>query len=319
MVTIGYGTQDTFFNECGIMAFLITVQSLLAIFLDSVFIGLVFSRLGRAQQRAASVVFSDKAVIQQIDGQLHFMFQVTKQHQLSLLFAACVPWAVKRRCICITARLPRFGFLFGFCCGDLHKVVEIRDQAFVEASVRCIALRHIYDPTKQRTVWFQHSRMRLQQPDDERDSLLFMALPSTVVHRIDRWSPFMPPASWDNDHRGIFNEQEDLRQFAAARNRASQGFSAPEHNPLRGCVFVVSREQRTRRVLPQAFQIHGAGRGGAGDKRLLEPRVVCCARNSWFADTSFQTSCFETLTPRTVSAAVRHAKPVGTHFGPRLI
>ena len=89
-MTIGYGTQDTFFNECGIAAFLITVQSLLAIFLDSVFIGLVFSRLGRAQQRAASVVFSDKAVIQQIDGQLHFMFQV---RGVAFIFVMRVPLA----------------------------------------------------------------------------------------------------------------------------------------------------------------------------------------------------------------------------------
>ena len=53
------------------------LQSLLAIGLDSVFIGLVFARLSRAQKRSSSVAFSDKAVLQVINGRVHFMFQVT--------------------------------------------------------------------------------------------------------------------------------------------------------------------------------------------------------------------------------------------------
>ena len=34
---------------------------------------------------------------------------------------------------------------------------------------------------------------RLQQPDDELGGMLFMALPSVVVHSIDAWSPLRPP------------------------------------------------------------------------------------------------------------------------------
>jgi len=155
MITIGFGTVDPFFNQCGTAAFLITVQSLLGILLDSVFIGLVFSRLGRAQKRATSIVFSDKAVLQEIDGNVYFMFQ------------AC----------------------------------EIRDQSFIEAHVRCIAIRHIHDPARNRTIWFQHSRMRIQQPDDELGAMLFMALPSVVIHRIDQWSPLMPPPAHQRRNR----------------------------------------------------------------------------------------------------------------------
>ena len=34
--------------------------------------------------------------------------------------------------------------------------------------------------------------MRTQEPDDELGGMLFLALPTTVVHHIDPWSPLVP-------------------------------------------------------------------------------------------------------------------------------
>ena len=46
------------------------------------------------------------------------------------------------------------------------------------------------------TAFFQTHNVRLQHPDDELGSLLLMALPNVVVHRIDEWSPLCAPPVW---------------------------------------------------------------------------------------------------------------------------
>jgi len=45
---------------------------------------------------------------------------------------------------------------------------------------------------KAKKVYLQQQVMRLQAPDDELGGMLFLGLPSIVVHRIDAWSPLLP-------------------------------------------------------------------------------------------------------------------------------
>eukprot|EP01062_Namystynia_karyoxenos_P036235 TRINITY_DN2639_c0_g1_i1.p1 TRINITY_DN2639_c0_g1~~TRINITY_DN2639_c0_g1_i1.p1 ORF type:complete len:459 (+),score=132.29 TRINITY_DN2639_c0_g1_i1:52-1377(+) len=82
--TIGYGVPNPSFKECWSGLFVLGAASLWESLLNAVLIGLVFVRISRAQKRATSVLFSDKAVITQVDGEWYFMFQICdfRKHQL---------------------------------------------------------------------------------------------------------------------------------------------------------------------------------------------------------------------------------------------
>jgi hypothetical protein len=55
---------------------------------------------------------------------------------------------------------------------------------------------------------FSSRTMRLQRPDDELGGMLLLAVPSVVVHRIDNWSPLMPPPPLREDEEEA-DEDED--------------------------------------------------------------------------------------------------------------
>lgn len=68
MATIGYGAPtDIFFDDCTGMAALIISQNIFSLLMDSVVLGIVFNRMARGTPRAASIVFSDKAVLRQLE------------------------------------------------------------------------------------------------------------------------------------------------------------------------------------------------------------------------------------------------------------
>lgn len=92
----------------------------------------------------------------------------------------------------------------------------MRAHQLLEAHVRCYCVRdeadaagRVASPRRPRlsfffvcargsstSRYFQQCAMRLDKPDDELGGYLFLALPSTVVHRLDEWSPLMPPRWW---------------------------------------------------------------------------------------------------------------------------
>ena len=80
---------------------------------------------------------------------------------------------------------------FYFMC----QAVEMRKHNLVESSVRCYAIRTLPSARADRgaqALYTQQCTMRLQQPDDQLDSSVFLALPCVFVHRIDRFSPLHP-------------------------------------------------------------------------------------------------------------------------------
>lgn len=70
------------------------------------------------------------------------------------------------------------------------QVCEMRKHQLVEAHVRCYVIKNM-----QPDFVFQSFPLRLQHPDDDLGSMLLMALPSVVVHRLDAWSPLHPSSS----------------------------------------------------------------------------------------------------------------------------
>ncbi|DAZ97592.1 TPA: hypothetical protein N0F65_002211 [Lagenidium giganteum] len=97
LFTIGFGTNggDVFFNECGWMQTLITVESLVGVILDALAIGIIFQRFARAQARANTIVLSHNACVRRIRGELYFMFQVCEMRKHQLVEAHVRMYAVR--------------------------------------------------------------------------------------------------------------------------------------------------------------------------------------------------------------------------------
>ena len=74
------------------------------------------------------------------------------------------------------------------------RVVEQRKLQLVEAHIRCYAIFHERKGHKNEVHLFQQRPLRLNQPDDELGAMLLLMLPTNVVHRIDPWSPLIPPS-----------------------------------------------------------------------------------------------------------------------------
>lgn len=89
--TIGWGLPGSPYMKAadskgGCMSgiFIIYLHTLVMQIQNAIMIGLMFCRLSRGTSRAASLIFTDKAVIREIGGKFFFMFQVCEQrkHQL---------------------------------------------------------------------------------------------------------------------------------------------------------------------------------------------------------------------------------------------
>lgn len=89
--TIGWGLPGSPYMKatgaragCVSGVFIIYLHTLFMQIQNAIMIGLFFCRLSRGTSRAASLIFTDKAVIREMDGKFFFMFQVCEQrkHQL---------------------------------------------------------------------------------------------------------------------------------------------------------------------------------------------------------------------------------------------
>ncbi|EFJ52245.1 hypothetical protein VOLCADRAFT_116283 [Volvox carteri f. nagariensis] len=81
--TIGFGERAT--GECWSAAILVSIHSLQAVLLDSVILGIVFSRISHPKQRSRTVLISDCACIARRDGQLKFMFRIADIQKRSVI------------------------------------------------------------------------------------------------------------------------------------------------------------------------------------------------------------------------------------------
>ncbi|KAJ8599160.1 hypothetical protein CTAYLR_008554 [Chrysophaeum taylorii] len=150
MSTIGFGTPDMTFEGCTSALFVIMSQTLLALLLNGILVGMLYTKIARSKQRSVRIVFSEKACIRQIRNRYYFMFQT-----------------------------------FDRSSSTSH-------NQLIEAHVRCFAIKHETVGDEGEPIFFQQCAMRLSHPNDELGSMLMMALPTLVSHRIDPWSPLCP-------------------------------------------------------------------------------------------------------------------------------
>ena len=86
MMTIGYGVDEwKTISDCPQLLLLIALQSLVGVFTSSVLFGIVLMRVSRADQRASTVAFSDKAVVRVAYDELYLVLRVAemRKHQLT--------------------------------------------------------------------------------------------------------------------------------------------------------------------------------------------------------------------------------------------
>lgn len=161
-MTVGYGVPDPNFNGCPDAAIVLFAQVLSGLILDALMIGMVFQRLTCATTRAYTVIFSKCACLQEINGVVHLVF----------------------------------------------RVAEMQSHPLLQAVMQVYCVQH-HDPNKQQPgirsggIFVEVSSMRLIQPDaDTNSGVLFLGLPTMVVHRIDYQSPLAPPKP-DEDDIGV--------------------------------------------------------------------------------------------------------------------
>ncbi|CAM9659452.1 unnamed protein product, partial [Ectocarpus fasciculatus] len=213
MTTVGYGTHDYLFGTCWVMLPMLSLQACIGLLIDAFLIGILFARLSRPQTRANTVVFTKNAVIRRVRGESYFMFQVgeLRKHQL-----------LETRVRCYALRHERL--TYNPCGNNANNIGSGEASGFgarstsVSSNIGLSGLGVSSSASGSTTatsaaelaakmpdqVFFQSHSMRLQHPDDELGGNLLLVLPqastATVVHRIDAWSPMMPPPRWNSSH-----------------------------------------------------------------------------------------------------------------------
>ncbi|XP_074096863.1 G protein-activated inward rectifier potassium channel 3 isoform X2 [Cotesia typhae] len=84
--TIGYGSRSTT-EECPEAIFVMCIQSIAGVMIQSFMVGIVFAKMSRPKQRTQTLLFSRNAVICQRDGELCFMFRVADMRKSHIIGA----------------------------------------------------------------------------------------------------------------------------------------------------------------------------------------------------------------------------------------
>lgn len=146
-MTIGYGVPDPYFRNCSSAMPVLLGQSLTGLVIDAMMIGIMFQHVSCAYTRAATVIFSNTAVLQVIDGCVHLVF----------------------------------------------RVAEMQKQPLLQAVMQVYCVQH-HNDASMGAVQVEVTAMQLKEPDtDMYNGVLFLGLPTMVMHRIDCNSPLSPP------------------------------------------------------------------------------------------------------------------------------
>mmetsp|Transcript_30593 Transcript_30593/g.42594 ORF Transcript_30593/g.42594 Transcript_30593/m.42594 type:complete len:354 (-) Transcript_30593:424-1485(-) len=109
---------------------------------------------------------------------------------------------------------------------------------------------------KRRMVYLQQQALRLQVPDDELGAMLFLGLPSVVVHRIDAWSPFLPKHKNNTCRaKAFFPHGSSHLRHHHHHHHHHPGSNPPPHNPR--------YEHRFPDILQRASDVDVGEREGA--------------------------------------------------------
>mmetsp|Transcript_110753 Transcript_110753/g.319996 ORF Transcript_110753/g.319996 Transcript_110753/m.319996 type:complete len:549 (+) Transcript_110753:100-1746(+) len=98
-LTIGYGVNDPpgpYFKECPEAVVFITIQGLLGLLMNAFVVGIVITSVSSGSTRGCTVIFSEKAVIREVNGRLFLMMQVCEMRATQLLEAHIRAYVIRR-------------------------------------------------------------------------------------------------------------------------------------------------------------------------------------------------------------------------------
>jgi len=233
MTTVGYGISGTYMNGCVEGMLVVTVQSILSVVMGAVVVGGIWLRISRVQVRASTVVFSDKAVVQEIRGSLYFMFQVCdlRKHQLVETRVRCYTLQQKPSFTAATMRLQRPD-------DQLNSLLLLAVPAVVCLRLT-LATELQYNQNYSLDKNVISGRFTSQICNSSPFPLPF-SIPQ-VVHRIDAWSPLEPPVNRDRPNTcsgdNHYNNTSSLETAGGAAQQPhdpSVAYRFPDL-PLRAC------------------------------------------------------------------------------------
>lgn len=175
MATFGFSTT---IDHCVLSSVAVLAQSCVRLIVESITIGILYSRFARPSGRASTVLFSNQAVIRRIRGKLYFMFQLCELRKHQLVEAHVRLYMVKRE-------------------NDGH-ATETKSAKLLRSTVG--SSQQQTKPAKPIETYIQTCSMRLNHPNDELGGMLLLMMPQVVVHELDSTSPLMPPPIWRLNH-----------------------------------------------------------------------------------------------------------------------
>jgi hypothetical protein len=177
MTTIGYGVSDYYFGECWTPLLLVLWQVCSAIWFHAVATGLIFQRIARGRKRGKQIAFSNKALVQRVNGVPYLMFRIGEMRSYHLMEATV-------RCYCIRHERLAAG-------------ASRRDNDSVQSV---------------ETTYFVSRQVKLLHPDEAYGSRIWMGLPQVVIHRMDASSPLVPPSPVWYDEDGAAHSYAKPRE-----------------------------------------------------------------------------------------------------------
>lgn len=105
--TTGYGTRAPT-TECPEAIFLLCIQSIFGVLLQSVMVGVVFSKLSRPKIRGESIIFSKKAVISSRNGQLCLMVRLGDERKSHVVGCELHAWIIQKKITTEGEILPNY-------------------------------------------------------------------------------------------------------------------------------------------------------------------------------------------------------------------
>eukprot|EP01102_Stenamoeba_stenopodia_P007786 TRINITY_DN2195_c0_g1_i1.p1 TRINITY_DN2195_c0_g1~~TRINITY_DN2195_c0_g1_i1.p1 ORF type:complete len:427 (+),score=81.70 TRINITY_DN2195_c0_g1_i1:129-1283(+) len=96
MMTIGYGGLVPDSSSCPLSVLFVTLQALIGLLLSSMFIGIVYAKFAMPGRRARTIIFSEKAVINTVNGKPCLQFRVANMRKHELIDARVQLFEFKR-------------------------------------------------------------------------------------------------------------------------------------------------------------------------------------------------------------------------------
>eukprot|EP00538_Stauroneis_constricta_P002304 CAMPEP_0119545632 /NCGR_PEP_ID=MMETSP1352-20130426/326_1 /TAXON_ID=265584 /ORGANISM="Stauroneis constricta, Strain CCMP1120" /LENGTH=508 /DNA_ID=CAMNT_0007590205 /DNA_START=14 /DNA_END=1540 /DNA_ORIENTATION=+ len=219
MTTIGYGVSNYYYSGCWTPLLLVLWQVCTAILFDAIAVGLIFHRISRGRKRGKTITFSDKAVIRKVRGVPYLMFRLGELRKYSLIEANLRVYCVRHERHAVPKR-----------SSHAHALLQEQQRQNSDGSnlptVDQDNSHHQHQQHQQEsqkvgnsdspplpppsmedieieTTHFITRQVRLLNPDEAYGNHILMSLPQVVVHRLDRFSPLMPPQPvwYDRDGR----------------------------------------------------------------------------------------------------------------------